>query len=90
MAALNHNVNGHSSKHPMSPTAIEIPPQSFPEATKTPRTPADEGIIFFESPLATGEQAVQVYELRLDADGGPNKARSVGALSCFCFVFNSV
>ncbi|KAF8631846.1 hypothetical protein AX15_002119 [Amanita polypyramis BW_CC] len=42
----------------------------------TPKTPADEGIDFFQSLPTPGEQPIHVYELRLDPDGGPNKSRS--------------
>ena len=45
------------------------------DAPKTPKTPADEGIEFFES--APSQEPIRVYELRLDPDGGPNKDRSV-------------
>ncbi|KAF9045811.1 glycoside hydrolase family 13 protein [Hymenopellis radicata] len=42
----------------------------------TPKTPADEGIEFFQSASTAGEAPIRVYELRLDADGGPHKDRS--------------
>jgi glycogen debranching enzyme len=45
--------------------------QSFPAPT-TPKTPADEGIEFFQSTVQR-DTPIRVYELRLDADGGPNK-----------------
>ncbi|KIK60308.1 glycoside hydrolase family 13 protein [Collybiopsis luxurians FD-317 M1] len=41
-----------------------------------PKTPADEGIEFFQSPVTSGEAPLRVYELRLDTDGGPRKDRS--------------
>ncbi|KAL0579269.1 bifunctional 4-alpha-glucanotransferase/amylo-alpha-1,6-glucosidase [Marasmius crinis-equi] len=41
-----------------------------------PKTPADEGIEFFQSAVAPGESPLRVYELRLDVDGGPHKDRS--------------
>ncbi|KAF9268988.1 glycoside hydrolase family 13 protein [Marasmius fiardii PR-910] len=41
-----------------------------------PKTPADEGIEFFQSALAPGEAPLCVYELRLDVDGAPHKDRS--------------
>jgi glycogen debranching enzyme len=43
----------------------------------TPKTPADEGIDFFEAGVIEGEAPIRVYELRLDADGGPSKELSV-------------
>lgn len=46
---------------------------------KTPKTPADEGIEFFEN-VGKKDVAISVYELRLDPDGGPNKE---GAVSIF-------
>jgi glycogen debranching enzyme len=42
----------------------------------TPKTPADEGIEFFQSTAQT-DTPIRVYELRLDSDGGPNKDASV-------------
>ncbi|KAH8832592.1 glycoside hydrolase family 13 protein [Flagelloscypha sp. PMI_526] len=42
----------------------------------TPKTPADEGIEFFQSAIAPGEDHIRVYELSLDADGGPPPDRS--------------
>ena len=47
------------------------------DAPKTPKTPADEGLEFFESATIQAGQPIRVYELRLDPDGGPNKDRSV-------------
>jgi hypothetical protein len=43
---------------------------------RTPRTPADEAIAYFS---AEGQQQeeVQIWELPLEDDGGPNDARSV-------------
>ncbi|EJD52078.1 hypothetical protein AURDEDRAFT_120639 [Auricularia subglabra TFB-10046 SS5] len=69
-------MNGGSHK----PTSIEIPPstgadQHSASSLKTPKTPADEAIDFFSS-VREGEQPIQVYELELDPDGGPNKDRS--------------
>lgn len=64
----------------LKPSPVSIPKQDFTDhaaATdpKTPKTPADEGIEFFEH--ASIQAPIQVYELRLDPDGGPNKDRSV-------------
>jgi glycogen debranching enzyme len=50
---------------------------SSPTITKTPKTPADEGIDFFESEIRHGEAPVRVYELPLEPDGGPSKSREV-------------
>lgn len=47
----------------------------------SPKTPADEGIDFFQAEAAEGEAPIRVYELRLDPDGGPNKELSVCHLS---------
>jgi glycogen debranching enzyme len=43
----------------------------------TPKTPADEGIEFFEFGSVDNKAPIRVYELSLDPDGGPNKDRSV-------------
>jgi len=50
---------------------------------KSQKTPADEAIAFFESPYSKDEEPVRVYELSLDADGGPNKDRSVGSIRIY-------
>lgn len=42
----------------------------------TPKTPADEAIDYFEA-LAPKNATIQVYELKLDPDGGPSKEKSV-------------
>lgn len=47
------------------------------EVPITPKTPADEGIDFFEAGVTEGEAPIRVYELRLDPDGGPSKELSV-------------
>lgn len=48
---------------------------------RTPRTPADEAIAYFS---AEGQQQeeVQIWELPLEDDGGPNDARSVSPIPC--------
>ena len=43
----------------------------------TPKTPADEGVEFFQSEIHPGESPIRVYDLRLDPDGGPSKDLSV-------------
>ncbi|KAI9459032.1 glycoside hydrolase family 13 protein [Russula earlei] len=48
---------------------------SSPTIGKTPKTPADEGIDFFESAIRHGEAPIRVYELPLEPDGGPSKSR---------------
>ena len=50
---------------------------SSPTLAKTPKTPADEGIDFFESSIRHGETPIRVYELPLEPDGGPSKSREV-------------
>ncbi|CAK5273967.1 unnamed protein product [Mycena citricolor] len=50
--------------------------QASPVEPQTPKTPADEGIEFFQSNVVPGELPIQVYELRLEADGAPHKDRS--------------
>lgn len=56
---------------------VDIPKAGISEtdAIRTPKTPQDEGISWFESSSARREP-VQVYELVLEADGGPNKNRA--------------
>ncbi|VDC00989.1 unnamed protein product [Peniophora sp. CBMAI 1063] len=68
-----------SQKSNRGPGSIAIPGQPSTSATSSPttgrRTPADEGISFFESELKPGEEAVRVWELPLEPDGGPSKDR---------------
>ncbi|TFY77346.1 hypothetical protein EWM64_g6668 [Hericium alpestre] len=47
-----------------------------PTSGTTVKTPADEGIEFFESDIKKGEPPIRVYELPLEADGGPSKDRA--------------
>jgi glycogen debranching enzyme len=58
--------------------SVEIPKLDgrIDDAPKTPKTPADEGIEFFES-VRADDAPINVYELRLDPDGGPSKDLSV-------------
>jgi hypothetical protein len=71
--------------HPTIVTAIQkdkrISPAtsagSSPTIAKTPKTPADDGIDFFESAIKHGEAPIRVYELPLEPDGGPSKSREV-------------
>lgn len=61
------------------PTLVSIPKYREPsemDAIRTPKTPQDEGIFWFEHGDAKGEP-IQVYELKLEPDGGPNKDRMV-------------
>lgn len=54
---------------------------SSPTSAKTLKTPADEGIAFFESDAQKGEPPIRVYELALEADGGPSKEIAASAIS---------
>jgi len=60
---------------------IPPPPTDFSSAAAaeptTPKTPADEGIEFFEFASVDDKAPIRVYELPLDPDGGPNKDRAV-------------
>jgi glycogen debranching enzyme len=58
-------------------------PRGFAAGPNTPgaKTPADEGIAFFEGAPAALDKPIVVHELRLDPDGGPNKERAVSPLS---------
>ena len=61
------------------PTLVSIPKYRGPSETdtiRTPKTPQDEGIFWFEHSDSRGEP-IQVYELKLEPDGGPNKDRMV-------------
>ena len=63
-------------------TGVSIPPEGYSPITdsktpKTPKTPADEAIDFFENAVIPGETPIQVFELKLDPDGGPSKDKSV-------------
>ena len=61
---------------------VSIPKNGFvPESSqRTPKTPADEGIEFFEAAFVPGERPIQVYELKLNAEGKPGKDKSVRTL----------
>lgn len=54
----------------------------------TPKTPADEGINFFQAEVSPGEEPIRVYELRLDPDGGPSKELSVRSWIHLQYIFN--
>jgi len=61
------------------PTLVSIPKYREPseaDAIRTPKTPQDEGIFWFEHDDSKGGP-IQVYELKLEPDGGPNKDRMV-------------
>jgi glycogen debranching enzyme len=64
---------------------ITIPPPDITKSSglKTPKTPADEGIDFFET-VATKDSTIQVYELKLDPDGAPSKEKSVCMFYALC------
>lgn len=94
--ALPSVTGGSSDSHSNSksssssrPTEISLP-ASTPftgntsgsgKTPRTPRTPADEAIAYFS---AEGQQQeeVQIWELPLEDDGGPNDARSVSSTFC--------
>ncbi|KZP16628.1 glycoside hydrolase family 133 protein [Athelia psychrophila] len=59
-------------------SSVSIPKPDFSKSSlgpATPKTPADEGIEFFQSAVLA-DKPIQVFELRLDADGGPLKESS--------------
>jgi len=65
------------------PMLVSIPKYREPseaDAIRTPKTPQDEGIFWFEHVDSKGEP-IQVYELKLESDGGPNKDRMVRRLA---------
>jgi hypothetical protein len=55
---------------------ISLSSTTYP-TPNTPKTPADEGVEFFQAEVHPGESPIRVYELRLDPDGGPSKDLSV-------------
>ncbi|KAG9123786.1 hypothetical protein FRC07_013965 [Ceratobasidium sp. 392] len=59
------------------PPPVSLPKERYADAPKTPgpKTPADEAIDFFES-TERGTKHINVYELKLEEDGGPNRERS--------------
>ena len=71
--------DAHPPAKTRSKPTVHIPQQGFDPSPpmKTPKTPADDALDFFESAIAPGEAPIQVYELKLDPDGGPTKDRSV-------------
>lgn len=89
MATRDHIPNGQVDRNSIAtqrPTSIEVPDVLFSDHPVHPKTPADEGIAFFESPIVLGEEPIRVYELLLDPDGGPNKALSVGFMMSFLYL----
>lgn len=65
-----------------APSSIKMPEQSTnghhsssTNGVKTPKTPQDEAIAFFSS--GADGQPVQVWELWLEDDGGPEASKSV-------------
>lgn len=63
--------------------SLRIPPPSIDLSSNVateptaPKTPADEGIEFFELSSVDSKAPIRIYELPLDPDGGPNKDRAV-------------
>jgi hypothetical protein len=78
------------------PTSIEMPQSNGKSHTngngstngvKTPKTPQDEAIAFFSS--GADGQPVQVWELWLEDDGGPDDSKSVSPFFEFNFGVSS-
>ena len=69
------------------PTSIALPEshstsQAHTETGgRTPHTPADEGIAFFEGAVSRSEGPIQVWQLDLEPDGSPTKDKSVSPLN---------
>lgn len=79
------------STQPTKPTSIAIPPTTSkaprgPKSAKV-KTPADEGIEFFEGELHKGDADIRVFELKLAEDGGPTKE---GAVSTHAYHLRSL
>ena len=68
-------INSGGDRSTPSITIPDINRLSLSEVN-TPKTPADEAIDYFEA-LAPKDATIQVYELKLDPDGGPSKEKSV-------------
>jgi len=64
-------------KQTAAPPALSISHTPSAGLPTSPKTPADEGIQFFESSPKPGDSPIRVYDLRLDPDGGPNRERRV-------------
>ena len=69
-----------------APTGLKLPKiggggggtnPSSSTSVKTPKTPQDEAMAFFASKDAHTGEAVQVWELWLEDDGGPGESKSV-------------
>lgn len=71
-----------AKKHPegVVPPKVDIPKPTAADRASAPKTPADEAIDFFESAPLPGDAPIQVYELKLEEDGGPNKDRAVSPI----------
>ncbi|GJJ11364.1 hypothetical protein Clacol_005596 [Clathrus columnatus] len=67
--------NGHTFDKKLSITS-EAQLFSSSEEEQATRTPADEGLRFFQSPVSDSEEPIRVYELKLEPDGGPSKDKA--------------
>ncbi|KAG8884358.1 hypothetical protein FRB98_002437 [Tulasnella sp. 332] len=77
--AVNAIIHGHSPVAAIKNTpkvVIPSPEVAMASSATAPKTPADEAIDFFRSSPSAGEEPLQVYELKLEEDGGPNKDRA--------------
>jgi hypothetical protein len=59
----------------MPPPQKDVKKASGPATGK--RTPADEGIAFFEGDISKGEKDIRVWELKLEPDGSAGKQGAV-------------
>ncbi len=59
------------------PKNTSVGVEEHQDGEQTPKTPADEGIDFFQAGVSPGEAPIRVYDLGLDPDGGPSKDLSV-------------
>lgn len=70
------------------PKAISIPIPVITKESAAVRTPADEGISFFEGDAGKEDGDIQVWELTLEPDGSTTKEKSVSVVDlCSCFFF---
>ncbi|ELU43609.1 glycogen debranching enzyme [Rhizoctonia solani AG-1 IA] len=77
-AAPGHPKAGAGTTKGQKPPPVQLPHERYADAPRTPgpKTPADEALDFFES-TERGDTRIQVYELRLEPDGGPNREAAV-------------
>jgi glycogen debranching enzyme len=69
---MGHRTNNKKPSLKIPKSDLQGSANASPVTPVTPKTPADEAIEFFQSDHNI-DKPIQVYELRLDVDGGPRK-----------------